>query len=84
MLEIGDNEYTLKFGKSSVTKSEILHVKEKNPNATIIGDISYAPQISDNSFDCIVLTQTLHLIYDFKQALATCYRILKPGVHIAK
>ncbi len=79
VLEIGDNEYTLKFGKENVIKSDILHVNDKNPNATIIGDISYAPQINDNSFDCIVLTQTLHLIYDFKQALATCYRILKPG-----
>jgi ubiquinone/menaquinone biosynthesis C-methylase UbiE len=26
-----------------------------------------------------VLTQTLHLIYDFKDALTTCHRILKPG-----
>ena len=26
-----------------------------------------------------MLTQTLHLIYDFKGALATCHRILKPG-----
>lgn len=79
VLEIGDNEYTLKFGRERIIKSDILHVNNKNPNATIIGDISSAPQIADNSFDCIVLTQTLHLIYDFKQALATCYRILKPG-----
>ncbi|MBC3539275.1 glycosyltransferase [Rufibacter sp. H-1] len=79
VLEIGDNEYTLTFGGKRVTKSEILHVNENNPMATIIGDISNAPQIPDNSFDCIVLTQTLHLIYDFKAALATCHRILKPG-----
>ncbi|RNI24544.1 glycosyltransferase [Rufibacter latericius] len=79
VLEIGDNEYTLHFGGKNVTKSDILHVNDKNPMATIIGDISDAPQIPDNSFDCIVLTQTLHLIYDFKAALATCHRILKPG-----
>ncbi|MBK0401907.1 glycosyltransferase [Adhaeribacter sp. BT258] len=78
-LEIGDNAYTMAFGKTRVTKSEILHVNDKNPQATIIGDISHAPQIADNSFDCIILTQTLHLIYDFDAAMQTCHRILKPG-----
>jgi ubiquinone/menaquinone biosynthesis C-methylase UbiE len=44
-----------------------------------VGDLSNAPHIPDDTFDCLVLTQTLHLIYDFKSALHTCYRILKPG-----
>lgn len=79
VLEIGDNEYTLKFGGSKVANSHILHVDNKNPAATYVGDLSDAPQIPDNMFDCIVLTQTLHLIYDLKGAIATCYRILKPG-----
>lgn len=78
-MEIGDNAYTMQFGGDKITKSDILHVNDTNPAATIIGDISSAPQIPDNTFDCIVLTQTLHLIYDFKGALETCHRILKPG-----
>lgn len=79
VLEIGDNYYTTMFGGKKVTQSDILHVDDKNKEATIIGDISNAPQIADNTFDCIILTQTLHLIYDFKEALKTCHRILKPG-----
>jgi len=79
VLEIGDNAYTLLYGGTKVTMSDILHVDEKNPAATFIGDISNAPHIPSNTFDCIILTQTLHLIYDFKAALRTCYRILKPG-----
>ena len=79
VLEIGDNEYTLKFGGAKVTQSDILHVNETNPNATFIGDITNAPHLPGNGFDCIVLTQTLHLIYDYKEAIKTCYRILKPG-----
>lgn len=79
VLEIGDNEYTMRFGGKNVEKSDILHVNDTNPQATIIGDISHAPHIADNSFDCIVLTQTLHLIYDFRAAMQTCHRILKPG-----
>jgi len=79
VLEIGDNYYTMLYGGKNVAKSDILHVDASNKEATIIGDISNAPHIADNSFDCIILTQTLHLIYDFKGALQTCHRILKPG-----
>lgn len=78
VLEIGDNYYTVLYGADKITKTEILHVNESNEKATIIGDISNAPQIPDNTFDCVILTQTLHLIYNFKDALSTCYRILKP------
>lgn len=78
-LEIGDNDYTLRFGEKRITKSDILHIDDSNPQATFVGDLSNAPHLPDNSFDCIILTQTLHLIYDFKAALQTCYRILKPG-----
>ncbi len=78
-LEIGDNEYTLAYGGHNVMQSDILHVDETNTRATFIGDLSNCPQIPDGVFDCIVLTQTLHLIYEFKDALATCHRVLKPG-----
>nr|GFC49652.1 hypothetical protein [Tanacetum cinerariifolium] len=59
--------------------SDILHVNADNPQATFVGDLSDAPHIPDNLFDCLVLTQTLHVIYDYQRALATCHRILKPG-----
>lgn len=79
VLEIGDNSYTLRFGGDRLTKSDVLHVHSNNPMATLVGDLSDAPQIPDNTFDCIILTQTLHLIYNLKGALQTCERILKPG-----
>jgi glycosyltransferase involved in cell wall biosynthesis/SAM-dependent methyltransferase len=79
VLEIGDNSYTLQYGGQQVSQSDILHIDATNPQATFVGDLSAAPQIPDNTFDCLVLTQTLHLIYDFKAALHTCHRILKPG-----
>ncbi|HEY0653433.1 MAG TPA: glycosyltransferase [Chryseosolibacter sp.] len=79
VLEIGDNEYTLRYGQSLVRKSDILHIDASNTKATYVGDITNVPQIPSEYFDCIIFTQTLHLIYDFKSALHTCYRILKPG-----
>ena len=79
VMEIGDNFYTKQFGGENVTKSDILHVDESNKIATLAGDLSDAPQLPDNTFDCILLAQTLHLIYEFIDALKTCHRILKPG-----
>lgn len=79
VLEIGDNSYTRMFGRDKVIKSDILHIDENNPQATFTGDLATADHIPSNIFDCIILTQTLHLIYDIRAALITLHRILKPG-----
>ena len=79
VLEIGDAAYTKKFGGDRVTQSDVLHVVEGNPDATIVGDLTDAAQIPSDAFDCFILTQTLHLVYEMRQALDTVYRILKPG-----
>lgn len=78
-LEIGDDEYTRRFGGERTTRRDVLHVHGGNPAATIVGDLVEAPQIADAIFDCIVVTQTLHLIYDVEGAIATLHRILRPG-----
>ena len=79
VLEIGDNDYTVQYGAGSVTKSDVLHIEEGHKDATFFGDLSNIPQIPDNCFDCIILTQTLQMIYHYREALQTCFRILKPG-----
>lgn len=78
-LEIGDDEYTRRFGKERTTRRDVLHIRGGNPAATIVGDLVEAPQIADAIFDCTVVTQTLHLIYDVESAIATLHRILRPG-----
>ena len=79
VIEIGDSAYTRQFGGTQVTTSDVLHVDESNPTATIVGDLASGDNIPASTFDCFVLTQTLQLIYDVRAALATVYRILKPG-----
>jgi glycosyltransferase involved in cell wall biosynthesis len=79
VLEIGDNSYTRTFGGNRVTTSDVLHVVEGNPQATIVADLTCADHIPSDAFDCVILTQTLHLIYDVRAALKTLYRVLKPG-----
>jgi glycosyltransferase involved in cell wall biosynthesis len=79
VLEIADDAYTQQFGGERVTKSEVLHVLPGNPKATIVGDLSRADHIFSDTFDCIILTQTLQFIYEVRKALQTLHRITKPG-----
>jgi glycosyltransferase involved in cell wall biosynthesis len=79
VLEIGGDEYSRRFGGTRVTNQDVLHVESGFPGATIIADLSSAPCIPDGRFDCIILTQTLHYIFDLQGAVSTLHRILKPG-----
>lgn len=78
VLEIAAPEYSARFG-SGVEKVDILMVAEGNPQATIVADLTDAPQIPDDSFDCAIVTQTFQFIFDVRAALATLHRILVPG-----
>ena len=78
-LEIGDDSYTRQFGGAQVQQADVLHVNADNPHATIVGDISQAETLPVDAFDCLVLTQTLHLIYDMPAAVRAMHRALKPG-----
>jgi glycosyltransferase involved in cell wall biosynthesis/SAM-dependent methyltransferase len=79
VLEVADNGYTTTFGGARVVTSDILHVNDENPRATVVADLTDAASVPTGVFDCVILTQTLHLIYDVKAALRTLHRILKPG-----
>ncbi len=79
VLEIGDDQYTRQFGGPHVSRSDVLHVRPGNPRATIVGDLTDPAVLPENTFDCIVLTQTLHLIYDVPRAVAMLHRALAPG-----
>ncbi len=79
VLEIGDNEYTRRFGGERVKTGEVLHKKSGTSGATIVADLADAPTIPNDTFDCIILTQVLELVYDLKGAVATIFRILKPN-----
>jgi SAM-dependent methyltransferase len=57
----------------------VLDVAEDNTRATIVADLARADHVPSDTFDCIILTQTLHLIYDVHSVVQTLHRILKPG-----
>jgi SAM-dependent methyltransferase len=79
VLEIANASYTRRYGGSRVEISDVLDVAEDNPQATILADLTHADHVPPDAFDCVILTQTLHLIYDVRPAIRTLHRILKPG-----
>jgi SAM-dependent methyltransferase len=78
VLEIQDAIYTRKFD-SGVVRREILDIDPENPAATIVADLTTADEIAANTFDCVVLPQTLDLIHHHQAALRHVHRILRPG-----
>ena len=78
VVEIGDDRYTRRFGKG-VTRSEVLDQAHPDSSPTIVADLTKADHVPGNSFDCIIITQTLQFIYDVHAAVRTLHRILKPG-----
>jgi SAM-dependent methyltransferase len=76
VLEVGDDSYSRMFG-SAVTKLDILHGDSSNPQATIVADLATAENIPSETFDCVICTQTLLLIYDFHSAVHHLHRVLK-------
>ena len=83
VLEIAASDYTSRFG-TAVENVDVLMAKEGNPQATIVGDLTHAPHIPDDTFDCAIVTQTLQFVYDVRAAMTTLHRILAPaGVLLA-
>ena len=79
VLEVKDAAYTRRYGGARVTRSDVLDIDADNPYATIVADLNDARELPSDTFDCIVLTQVLLLIYDVRAALRELHRSLKPG-----
>jgi hypothetical protein len=79
VLEVGDDTYTRRFGGGRVTRADVLHVDRGHPRATFVGDLTDASVLPAGAFDCIVLTQTLQLIYDVRLAIDRLHAALAPG-----
>jgi SAM-dependent methyltransferase len=79
VLEIGDDSYSRRFGADRIAVQDVLHVHGGNPQATIIGDMSRPGVLPEGRFDAMIITQTLHLVFDFAQAIRHLHAALKPG-----
>jgi len=79
VLDFGDDSYARQFGGAKLTQVDVLHLAADNPRATIVADLSDGGQIPSDTFDCVLCTQVLLLVYNLQAAIRTLYRILRPG-----
>ena len=79
MLEVQEPDYTERFGGERVTHTDVIDLNADNPRATLIGDLRCAPHLPSETYDCLIITQTLHVVDDMRAVIAECERTLKPG-----
>ncbi len=79
VLEVEEALYATRFGGGRVERCDVLDRDPDNPRANVVADLRCASAIRSETYDCIILTQTLHLIDDMKAALTEAHRLLRPG-----
>jgi SAM-dependent methyltransferase len=80
VLEVGDTTYTKRFGsEAEIVTSDVLDVDPRNPAATLVLDLGADVELPAASFDCIICTQTLLLVYDVRLAMRNLHALLAPG-----
>jgi peptidoglycan/xylan/chitin deacetylase (PgdA/CDA1 family) len=78
VLEVKDPGYTQNYG-SMVQCSDVVDIAQDNPSATLISDLSAKGSLPEAIYDCFILTQTLHIIYEIRNVVENAYRTLRPG-----
>jgi len=78
VLEVKDDDYTRRFG-AAVEQRDVLDIDPGNARATVVADLARADTVPDQSFDCILLTQTLQYVYEVEEAVAELHRMLREG-----
>lgn len=76
VMEIADNDYTYTFGSN--VKSYVLHKAPEN-ESQIKGDFVTGEGLVEESMDCVIMTQTISYIYDYKKVFENLKRVLKKG-----
>lgn len=78
VLEVAENTYSRKYG-TAVASCDVLHYEKGTPGATLIGDLSRPQTLPEDRFDCFICTQTIHVIYNYMDAIRGSARLLRPG-----
>lgn len=82
VLEIGDGTYT-RLGGGRVTQSDVVALSVDSPSS-VVDHLDALARDCSSAFDCVILPQTLHTIFDVPAAIRATYRVLKPeGVVLA-
>src|SRR6185437_13370800 len=78
VLEVAENTYSRQYG-SGLDSMDVLHYEQGTPGATLIGDLSSPGTLPEDRFDCFICTQTIHVIYNYMDAIRGARRLMRPG-----
>lgn len=79
VLEVQDDTYTTTFGADRVSTSTVVDIDDANPLARLIADLCEPASPPADAYDCVILSQTLHLLRRPELCVDNCYRGLRPG-----
>ena len=79
VLEVQDDAYTRRFGADRVSESAVVDIDASNQQATLIADLNQPGSLPAEAYDCIILTQTLHLLRRPGRCVESCHRALRRG-----
>lgn len=78
-LEIGDDEYTTKYGANTIPHILCYDIEANPEKNEFRGNLETGEGIHENYFDTIILTQVLDFIFDIKSAVEVIKKSLKVG-----
>ena len=78
ILEVKDATYSSRFG-AGVTAIDVVDIASENPDATLVADLGKPGSLPKNRFDCFILTQTVHIVYEAEEVVRNAFRTLRPG-----
>lgn len=82
--EIASDHYTRQFGGNRVEQADVIDINEENDRRTITLDLTLSEAAPSQVFDCIICTQTLFEIYDYRSAISSLHKMLRAdGVLLA-
>jgi glycosyltransferase involved in cell wall biosynthesis len=74
VLVMGNGDDTLTYGGEGVIKYDLLHIYALHSQSPVPDKFHYIPA---DFYDCIIIRQSLHLVYDFNSIIRNCFRSLK-------
>jgi SAM-dependent methyltransferase len=77
VLEMENSYYTKRFGGKKVKYSDVLDINRSNKSATIYADLRVTKALPKRKYDCIILTQTLHIIDNYDVVIKNIRGMLK-------
>lgn len=78
VLEIGDPDYTKKYGRNFKSLT-VLHYEKSTYSPTIIGNLERHETLPEEKFDCFICPQTFQYIYNFEKGIQGAYKMLREG-----